>query len=244
MYVANVSLSQRSPHQRIVVTSPKPWTCAISWRMVSARRWSCASLACPRWMYASLNVTHPGFSIAPMLNSGTKSWLYSSNGYRQSEVHLEEIEAGGRDLEDLVGLQVDPRVRGDSRHHSAIGMSRCLRSTMWYLPATTAIRYGGSGGVVLKCHTFASPRTSVRMTDPLPQTRQCLRRGHRHRHPGLEVGLVEAGQDLVRIERLEVGVHVDLAVDRVRRRWSADAGVLVLALRGHREAVGAGAETA
>ena len=65
-------------------------------------------------------------------------------------------------------------VASDSRHHSAIGMSRCLRSTVWYLPATTAMRYGGSGGVVLKCHVFNEPRGSVRRMRPLLQTRHAL----------------------------------------------------------------------
>ena len=66
------------------------------------------------------------------------------------------------------------QLASDSRHHSAIGMSRWVRSTVWYLPATTAMRYGGSGGVVLKCQVFAAPRGSTRSTRPLPQTRHAL----------------------------------------------------------------------
>ena len=69
------------------------------------------------------------------------------------------------------------------------------------------------------------------------------RRGHAHGHAGLEVRLIEARQHLVRVEGLEVGVHVDLVVHRVAEPVHADAGVLVFALRGHRQPVGSGAKT-
>src|ERR1700686_3032914 len=97
-------------------------------------------------MYASLKVTQPGFSIAPMLNSGTKSWLYSSKGY------------------------VSPKYFSKKSRPAAV-----IRKT-------------------------SSP---------------CARRGHAHGHGRLQVRLIEAGEHLVRVEGLEVGVHVDLAVDRV-----------------------------
>ena len=32
-----------------------------------------------------MNVTAPAFSIAPALNSGTKSWSYFANGYGRSK---------------------------------------------------------------------------------------------------------------------------------------------------------------
>ena len=81
MYSANDSLSHRSSHQRIVTRSPNHM-CAISWAMVLLR-WSTSSgVAAPRKTMVSRKVTHPGFSIAPALNSGTNTWWYSPNGYR------------------------------------------------------------------------------------------------------------------------------------------------------------------
>ena len=81
MYSAKDSLSHRSSHQCIVTRSPNHmW--AISWAMVLLR-WSTSSgVAAPRKTIVSRNVTQPGFSIAPALNSGTKTWWYSPNGYR------------------------------------------------------------------------------------------------------------------------------------------------------------------
>ena len=70
----------------------------------------------------------------------------------------------------------------------------------------------------------------------------CARRGDAHGDAGLQVRLIEARQHLVRVEGLEVRVDVHLAVHRVAQPVQADAGVLVLALRGHRQAVGSGAQ--
>src|SRR3954451_10272948 len=80
MNVAKLSLSHRSSHHRMVTRSPNHM-CAISCRIVSARRSRAASVTFERKMYASLYVTQPTFSIAPELNSGTKTWSYLPNGY-------------------------------------------------------------------------------------------------------------------------------------------------------------------
>lgn len=78
-YSANDSLSQRSFHHFIVTRSPNHmW--ASSCRIVTTRRSRTASVTLERKTYDSVNVTQPGFSIAPMLYSGTKSWSYLSNG--------------------------------------------------------------------------------------------------------------------------------------------------------------------
>src|SRR5690606_10788124 len=72
---ANDSLSHRSFHQRIVTRSPNHmWASSCS--TVTTRRSRMASVTCARKTYASVNVTQPAFSIAPALNSGTKSWSY------------------------------------------------------------------------------------------------------------------------------------------------------------------------
>src|SRR6476620_2229262 len=79
--VANDSFSHRSSHQRMVTRSPNHmW--AISCRIVSQRRSYRALVTRERKTYSSRNVTAPAFSIAPALNSGTKSWSYLPNGYR------------------------------------------------------------------------------------------------------------------------------------------------------------------
>ena len=54
--------------------------CAISCRIVLALRWWSASVTRDRNTYSSLNITQPGFSIAPRLNSGTNGWSYLPNG--------------------------------------------------------------------------------------------------------------------------------------------------------------------
>jgi len=73
--VAKLSLSHRSSHHRMVTRSPNHmW--AISWRIVSARPSRSASVTLDRKMCRSENVTQPAFSMAPKLNSGTKSWSY------------------------------------------------------------------------------------------------------------------------------------------------------------------------
>ncbi len=80
---ANDSLSHRSFHHFMVTRSPNHmW--ASSCRIVTTRRSLRPSGTDPRNTYASVNVTQPGFSIAPMLYSGTKSWSYLSNGYGYS----------------------------------------------------------------------------------------------------------------------------------------------------------------
>src|ERR671928_1856427 len=77
--VANDSFSHRSSHQRMVTRSPNHM-CAISCRIVSARLSRADSVTRDRKTYASVKVTQPAFSIAPSLNSGTKSWSYLPNG--------------------------------------------------------------------------------------------------------------------------------------------------------------------
>src|SRR4051794_39864611 len=79
MNVAKLSFSHRSSHHRIVTRSPNHM-CAIPWRIVSARRSRSASVTLDRNTYASAIVTQPAFSMAPALNSGTKSWSYLPNG--------------------------------------------------------------------------------------------------------------------------------------------------------------------
>ncbi len=79
-YSANDSLSHRSFHHFMVTRSPNHM-CASSCRIVTTRRSLTASVTLDRNTYVSVNVTHPAFSIAPMLYSGTKSWSYLSNGY-------------------------------------------------------------------------------------------------------------------------------------------------------------------
>ena len=54
--------------------------CAISCAMVLARSLRSASVARERNTSGSRNVTQPGFSIAPALNSGTKAWWYWPHG--------------------------------------------------------------------------------------------------------------------------------------------------------------------
>src|SRR6478736_8270685 len=76
---ANDSLSHRSFHHFMVTRSPNHmW--ASSWRIVTTRRSLTASVTLLRKTYVSVNVTAPAFSMAPALNSGTKSWSYFANG--------------------------------------------------------------------------------------------------------------------------------------------------------------------
>src|SRR6516162_8174700 len=77
--VANDSFSHRSSHQRMVTRSPNHM-CAISCKIVVARDWRRKSVTRDRNRYSSRNVTHPAFSIAPDLYSGTNSWSYLPNG--------------------------------------------------------------------------------------------------------------------------------------------------------------------
>src|SRR6266536_3220053 len=79
-YSANDSLSHRSSHHRMVTRSPNHM-CAISWATTMARTDRSASVTADRNTNSSRNVTHAGFSIAPALNSGTKTWSYLPNGY-------------------------------------------------------------------------------------------------------------------------------------------------------------------
>src|ERR1700730_3612490 len=120
-------------------------------------------------------MTQPGFSIAPNLSSGTKIWLYSSKGYVIAK-YCSKKSRPEAVISKISSACWSIRVASESRHQIAMGMSPCLRSTAWYLPATTAKRYGGNGGVVLKCHSVESPPISVRSTDPFAHTRHAL--GH------------------------------------------------------------------
>lgn len=77
---AKDSLSHRSFHHFMVTRSPNHM-CASSCRTVTTRRSLMASVTLDRKTYVSVNVTAPAFSMAPALNSGTKSWSYFANGY-------------------------------------------------------------------------------------------------------------------------------------------------------------------
>ena len=79
MYSAKDSFSHRSSHQTGVTRSPNHM-CAISCRIVVARASSCWRVGREVNRYFSLNVTQPGFSIAPMLFSGANSWSYLVHG--------------------------------------------------------------------------------------------------------------------------------------------------------------------
>ena len=54
--------------------------CAISCRITFARISYIRSVTLDRNSSRSVNVTQPTFSIAPALNSGTKTWSYFANG--------------------------------------------------------------------------------------------------------------------------------------------------------------------
>src|SRR5579859_4321777 len=77
--VANDSFNHRSSHQRMVTRSPNHM-CAISCSTVSQRRSYRYPVTLDLKTYSSRKVTAPAFSIAPALNSGTKSWSYVPNG--------------------------------------------------------------------------------------------------------------------------------------------------------------------
>ncbi len=79
MYSANDSLSHRSSHHFGVTMLPNHWW-AISWARVVARWMRTPRVTRDVKTSGSRNVTHPGFSIAPALNSGTNAWWYSPNG--------------------------------------------------------------------------------------------------------------------------------------------------------------------
>ncbi len=54
---------------------------AISWHTTAARSRCCAIVTFDRNRKSSVNVTIPGFSIAPALKPGTNTWSYvSPNG--------------------------------------------------------------------------------------------------------------------------------------------------------------------
>ena len=71
---AKDSLSQIPSHQRIVTRLPNHM-CAISCAMTWARNRRIPSVVRERnTNSSSVKVTSPGFSIAPALNSGQKTW--------------------------------------------------------------------------------------------------------------------------------------------------------------------------
>ena len=55
--------------------------CAISCKITMARSSYIMSVTLDRNSSCSEKVTQPAFSIAPALNSGTKTWSYLANGY-------------------------------------------------------------------------------------------------------------------------------------------------------------------
>src|SRR5262249_28869224 len=115
-------------------------------------------------------VTHPGFSIAPMLNSGTSSWLYSSNGYGCPKYPAKKSRPA-RVTSKMLAACSSTYCTSDSRHQSPSGRLSCSPATTWYGPPTTATRYGGSGGVALKRVTVRPADESVDTTRALLHTR-------------------------------------------------------------------------
>ena len=79
MNSAKDSFSHRSSHHAMVTRSPNHmWD--ISCISVLARPWSWARVAPSGNRYSSVNVTRPGFSMAPRLYSGTNACSYLPNG--------------------------------------------------------------------------------------------------------------------------------------------------------------------
>src|ERR1700683_2232996 len=62
-----------------------------------------------------------------------------------------------------------------------------------------------------------------------------------HGDSRLEVGLIETRENFMRVEGCQLGVQIHFAVNRVSKPVEPDAGMLILAVRGHEEAVGSGA---
>ena len=80
MNSAKDSFNHKSSHHRMVTRSPNHmWD--ISCNSVFARPANCARVAPDGNRYASVNVTSPGFSMAPRLYSGTNACSYFPNGY-------------------------------------------------------------------------------------------------------------------------------------------------------------------
>lgn len=71
-------------------------------------------------------------------------------------------------------------------------------------------------------------------------TVQLLGGGHGELERGLQVGLLEAGEDPPRVRYLELGVQISLLVDRVDEAVEALTGVRVGAVRDDPELVGPG----
>ncbi len=129
------------------------------------------------------------------------------------ERRVEEVEPLPGHLEDLVGIQVlgqrrpavdaqrdavvlgPDHVVGAGPGEGDVGGHRRRRREM---PA------GGASGRL-------AGRVRRHVRDHLP----AVRHGDRELEGGLEVGLVEAGEDAVRVERLQVGVEVHAAVGGV-----------------------------
>src|SRR5699024_11828835 len=85
MYSAKDSFSHKSSHHCGVTRSPNHM-CDISCKIVFVRAACCARVGAERNRYFSVNVTRPGFSMAPKLYSGTKMESYLPQRYGKSKL--------------------------------------------------------------------------------------------------------------------------------------------------------------
>ena len=175
-------------------------------------------------------VTAPAFSIAPMLYSGVKSWSYFSNGYSQSNSFSKKAKprlVQSKMLSASRCSSSDWRQKIAERHGAAARL---------HLVAHHGVRAGDEGGDVA-----GHPRRSVRTprwprrratgvgsgVGELDTTCQCDGRRHGEREGRLEVGLLEDREHPAAVGDLELGVEVDLAVDRVDEAVQPLTGVHV-----------------
>ena len=167
---------------------------------------------------------------------GNKELVVLVEWIRETEVALEEFEAGARDLEDIAGLLLHPlhqRLAAPEGHGDA--SMRALHHVVCAADERDEVwrewRRGVEAGDGESVRRLGADHACVAADAPR------RRRGDAHAHRGLHVGLIEARQHLVRIERFELGVDVHATVNRIGEPVQSHSVNLVLALRFHVEAV-------
>ena len=210
MYSAKDSLSQMSSHQRRVTRSPNHmW--AISWAMTMA-----AGLAFGVGDGGAVDELVAEGDEAGVLHGagvelGDERLVVGVEGVGLVEHLVVAVEAGAGDVEDLVGVGVEVRAERAAAVQ-AEGQSGVLGADG--VPGAGGDGDEVGGDAAGWAATCPAARRAVRCGDAVAEDGPACGGGDGELEDGLEVGLVEGGEDALDVVHERAGCR-----GRSRRRW-------------------------
>ena len=224
-----------------MVTRSPNHMCAISWVMTEARNSKNERGWRLRGRYSSRSVTQPAFSIAPGVVLGDVELVVLPERVGVVELLLEPLEALLGELDQLGGVHVLLErlaavvAERDGAELALVGVELAV--------VLTGHDRGDVGRHPLGGGEAPGRRAALPVLGGLGLGRRGVgdhdpvrRGGDVEGEDGLQVGLLEGGEDAARVGHLELAVEVDPVVGRVDEAVQALAGVGVGAVGASRRA--------